>query len=125
MLDDDIHSKYINRQECIGWVGWRGARGGGVDQECLVFSFPVCVDSKKIPNASIKTDIRQGEEQCVVVNKGKHQRLGLFETGCTARLTVSAECVCVEKLLILELGADESWFKCCSGFLNAKQNFKI
>lgn len=76
---------------------------GGVNQECCVLSFPVCVDSKKIPNASIKTDLRQGEEQCGMVNKGKHQRLGLFETGCTARLTGVGGGKLLQKLCWLSL----------------------
>lgn len=45
--------------------------GKGEDQECSVLSFPMHVGSKRIPNALIKTDNRRGEEQFVMVNKGK------------------------------------------------------
>lgn len=63
--------------------------GEGEDQECSALSFPMRVGSKRIPNAFIKADNRRGEEQCVLVNKGKQESLVLIETGCTGRLTGS------------------------------------
>ena len=77
---------------CRGWDGVGGAggeAGEGEDQECSALSFPMRVGSKRIPNAFIKADNRRGEEQCVLVNKGKQESLGLIETGCTGRLTGS------------------------------------
>lgn len=61
------------------------------DQECSALSFPMRAGSKRIPNAYIKADIRRGEEQCVLVDKGKQECLSLTETGCTGRLTGSLQ----------------------------------
>lgn len=85
MLDDDIRSKHGTRQKCIVGVGWWW--GDREDQECSALSFPMRVGSKGIPNAFIKVHNKRREEQCVLVNKGKQESLGLIETGCTGRLT--------------------------------------
>ncbi len=87
MLDDDIRSKHGTRQECI--VGGGGLHGEGEDEECSVLSFPMRVGSKRMPNAFIKADNRQEEEQYVLVNKRKQESPGLMETGCIRRLTGS------------------------------------
>ena len=65
------------------------AYGEGEDQECSALLFPVRVGSKRTPNAFIKADNRLREEQCVLVDKGKQESLGLTECGCTGRLTGS------------------------------------
>lgn len=49
-----------------------------------------CVLAQKIPNAFIKTDNRRGEEQCVLVDKGKQEGLSVIESGCTGGLTGSS-----------------------------------
>lgn len=89
MLDDDIRSKHGTRQERIVGVGWWWGDWEGEDQECSSLSFPMRVGSKRIPNAFIKAHNERREEQCVLVNKGKQESLGLIETGCTGRLTGS------------------------------------
>ena len=100
MLDDDIRSKHGTRKECIVRVGrrcvcvcvWGGGGGGSwrdEDQECLTLSFPMHVGSKRIPNAFMKADNRRGEEQCVLVDKGKQEKRGLIESACAGRLTGS------------------------------------
>lgn len=43
------------------------------------------VGSKRIPNAFMKANNRRGEEQCVLVDKGRQERLGVNESGCTGR----------------------------------------
>lgn len=47
--------------------------GEGEDQKCSVLLFPVHVGSKRMPNALIQADNGRGDEQCVMVNKGKQQ----------------------------------------------------
>lgn len=71
MLDDDIRSKHGTRQECIVGEGWWWGTGRARTKSVFALSFPMHVGSKRIPNAFIKADNRRGEEQCVLVNKGK------------------------------------------------------
>lgn len=89
MLDDDIRLKHGTRQECIVGGGMAAGDGEGEDQERSVLSFPMCVGSKRMPNAFIKADNGQEEEQYVLLNKGKQESLSLIETGCIGRLTGS------------------------------------
>lgn len=85
MLDDDIRLKHGTRRvHCR--VGMVVGDGEGEDQECSALLFPMCVGSKRIPNAFIKADNRRGEEQCVLVDTGKRE-LGRIESCCTGRLT--------------------------------------
>ena len=46
----------------------------GEDQECSALLFK-CVGSKRIPNAFIKADNRQEEEQYVLLNRGRQESL--------------------------------------------------
>ena len=62
MLNDDIHWKHGNNQECIVGEGMERA-GEGEHQECSVLSFPKHVGSKRIPPALTKKDNRHEEEQ--------------------------------------------------------------
>lgn len=71
----------MTRVKCKGCAG--GLRGE--KKECSVLSFPKCVGSKRIANALIMAHNRQGEDRRAAADKGKGERLALFETGCTGR----------------------------------------
>lgn len=78
----------MTRVKCKGGGGVHGGLRGE-KKECSVLSFPKRVGSKRIANALIMAHNRQEEERRATADKGKGERLGLFETGCTGRLTRS------------------------------------
>lgn len=116
-LMDDVNYQKLWRPHKREWINtWRGAmhsfigarwwhslqiwqewnvKGGwagelrGEKKECSVLSFPKRVGSKRMANALIMAHNRQEEERRATAEKGKGERLGLFETGCTERLTRS------------------------------------
>lgn len=79
----------MTRVKCKGGAQRTKRRGERKKKECSVLSFPKRVGSKRIANALIMAHNRQEEERRAMANKGKGERLGLFETGSTGRLTRS------------------------------------